>query len=396
MGAQPGGLPKVSVIMPVYNKEEHLEEALRSFAGQTIAGDCELICVDDGSTDGSMAVVERLCETGVVPNLRLVRQANQGPGPARNAGLDAAHGEFVAFLDADDLYPGPDVLEALCDAATEAGVDAAGGSIEWYKNGRRGRYAPPNKYFAGQVFERDGIVDWRDYQFEFGYYRFVYRRSLIEEAGLRFPALRRFQDPPFFVRALAAAGSFMGLRKLTYCYRSNPAAIGWNHQKAHDLIVGIMDIAEFACQNDLPQLLDHAAYRLCVDHNRTFRRQVVREEDLELLEEVMRAREQLRTCAARMGVDVSGHLARQTFVREAVRSVGELAKCRQELAAARDDTADLEAECDRLRDELARAARREEGLRAEVAAIKGSASFAAGRALTWAPRKLRDASKGKQ
>ncbi len=89
--------PSVSVIVPVYNSERFLAEALNSIVGQTVPP-AEIVVVDDGSTDQSAAIAARY------PSVRLVRQANAGVSAARNAGLAAATGERLAFLDADDLF----------------------------------------------------------------------------------------------------------------------------------------------------------------------------------------------------------------------------------------------------------------------------------------------------
>jgi glycosyltransferase involved in cell wall biosynthesis len=91
-------MPQVSVVMPVYNGERFLQESLESVWAQTF-DDYELICVDDGSTDGSSALLARYGQ-----RIRVVRQANAGQSAARNAGVSLARGRYVAFLDQDDLW----------------------------------------------------------------------------------------------------------------------------------------------------------------------------------------------------------------------------------------------------------------------------------------------------
>jgi glycosyltransferase involved in cell wall biosynthesis len=91
-------LPLISCIVTVYNGEKYLAEAIESILKQHYEA-AEIIVVDDGSTDGTETVVARYGK-----QLRYLRQSNAGPGAARNLGINAAVGEFVAFLDADDLW----------------------------------------------------------------------------------------------------------------------------------------------------------------------------------------------------------------------------------------------------------------------------------------------------
>ena len=91
----------VSIIMPVRNGEAFLAQAIESVRRQTLA-DWELLIVDDGSTDASAVIAERAAADD--PRIRVLHSEHRGAGAARNQGLQAAAGEFVAFLDADDLY----------------------------------------------------------------------------------------------------------------------------------------------------------------------------------------------------------------------------------------------------------------------------------------------------
>jgi glycosyltransferase involved in cell wall biosynthesis len=90
--------PLVSVVIPVYNGERFVAEALESFAAQDYRP-LETIVVDDGSTDRSAEIA------GAYPEVQLIRQPNRGPAAARNAGMSVARGPFIAFHDADDLVP---------------------------------------------------------------------------------------------------------------------------------------------------------------------------------------------------------------------------------------------------------------------------------------------------
>ena len=90
----------ISVIVPVYNVETYLEECLDSIQNQTYT-DFEVLLVNDGSTDGSQAICEYYCQTD--KRFRLMNQTNQGQSVARNNGVTASTGEFIAFVDSDDI-----------------------------------------------------------------------------------------------------------------------------------------------------------------------------------------------------------------------------------------------------------------------------------------------------
>ena len=95
-------MPQVSVVIPVYNAIKFLRETLGHVFAQTFK-DYEVVVVDDGSTDNSVSVVEEIAERYARP-VRIISQANQGAAAARNTGARAAQGQYLAFLDADDIW----------------------------------------------------------------------------------------------------------------------------------------------------------------------------------------------------------------------------------------------------------------------------------------------------
>jgi len=113
---------RISVVMPCYNAASFVEEAVNCVMDQTYP-DVELIVVDDGSTDGSLEILQQLA-TRYSPRLTLLFQDRMGPYPARNHGLEHAHGGRVAFLDADDYWT-PDALEKLAAAMDSQQSDIA-------------------------------------------------------------------------------------------------------------------------------------------------------------------------------------------------------------------------------------------------------------------------------
>ena len=112
-------MPKISVIIPVYNAEQYLRKCLDSVVSQTFR-DIEIICVDDGSTDGSGAILDEYAAKD--NRIVVIHQANAGVAAARNTGLKSAQGEYLAFLDSDDAY-NPQLCELAYNRACQSGAD---------------------------------------------------------------------------------------------------------------------------------------------------------------------------------------------------------------------------------------------------------------------------------
>ena len=111
--------PKVSVIIPVYNTELFVEEAIKSVLNQTLT-DIEVIVVNDGSTDNSLKVIERLANTD--SRIKKITQENQGQSVARNLGLNIAKGEYIYFMDSDDILK-KDTLACCYKTCNEEQLD---------------------------------------------------------------------------------------------------------------------------------------------------------------------------------------------------------------------------------------------------------------------------------
>ena len=125
---------KISVVIPVYNMEKYLEQCIRSIREQTLL-DIELICINDGSTDGSLELLETYC--GQDSRIRVITQENKGVGEARNRGIREAKGEYLAFMDPDDYYLDERILEDMYQAAVTHESQICGGSLsEDHKNGQ--------------------------------------------------------------------------------------------------------------------------------------------------------------------------------------------------------------------------------------------------------------------
>ena len=131
IGEEPNGDIKVSVIIPIYNTEKYIDECLRSVENQTLK-EIEIICVNDGSRDNSQTILEAHARQD--SRIKLINQQNAGVASARNHGLREAHGDYVAFLDSDDLVA-PWAYEKLYDSAKKYRVDVVASELTKFEDG---------------------------------------------------------------------------------------------------------------------------------------------------------------------------------------------------------------------------------------------------------------------
>ncbi|MDO4265796.1 MAG: glycosyltransferase [Eubacteriales bacterium] len=255
--------PKVSIIMPIYNASEYLRESLDSACKQNIE-DIEIICIDDGSTDDSLEILHAMSEQD--PRIIILKQNNQGSGIARNNGLYRAGGEFISFLDADDKYPDESTLQNLYNLAKENNLEICGGSMSVLQlNGKiKDKFSGS---IAGQAFSAEGIREYAEYQFEYGYQRFIYRRSMLRKNKINFPDYLRFQDPPFMVKAMICAGKFYHIPAPTYLYREGHKSVNWTERKVCDLIHGLIDLLDISSNHNFVKMHMSIVYRFCNDFN---------------------------------------------------------------------------------------------------------------------------------
>ncbi len=227
-------MPAISVIVPVYKSEGFLRVCTDSILGQTFR-DLELILVDDGSPDGSGALCDAIA--GEDPRVRVLHQENGGVSAARNAGIQAAGGDYIAFCDADDQFT-PDALEVLHTALVQAGADTAGcGHYNLWPDGRRNVEAgalPAGVY--GPDALKTGIVEpLLGRRLDFGQgvlngfiWRFLFSRSIIRDHQLRFEGAY-LEDELFLLEYFLHARTLAMVDQPLYCYLQNPASVTKNY-----------------------------------------------------------------------------------------------------------------------------------------------------------------------
>ena len=244
----------ISIIIPIYNRELYLPSCLNSITRQSLRN-IEIICIDDGSTDNSLQILIEYKKRD--KRIIIIHQNSQGPAIARNLGIKISKGKFIAFIDSDDLYPNEYVLELMYNKAIQNKVLICGGGINFIK------FKQNNTLITKQIlFPINKISYYYDYQYDFYFQRFIYNTTFIKKNKLYFPNYLRFQDPPFFIKAMALSKYFYSLRNITYIYRVQEKSIILNERKIIDVYKGIRDCLSISKSFNLYKLYNLELSRL--------------------------------------------------------------------------------------------------------------------------------------
>lgn len=193
--------------MPIFNAYDYLRPAIDSVLGQSLK-EIELICVDDGSTDGSDCIIEEYAKNDA--RVKVIRQENMGPAAARNLGFEQTQGEYVAFLDADDFFE-PDMLEKLYGVSKRDDLDICICKYDIYLN-KQACFRANTESPESEIFDVGAITSKNEYpekilQSTSGFaWNKLFRRSFLAEKRISFlEGVRMFEDVYFTVCALAFA-----------------------------------------------------------------------------------------------------------------------------------------------------------------------------------------------
>ncbi len=253
---------KISIIIPVFNCEKTIEKSIQSIQKQTMK-EIEIICINDGSSDRSEEVIRKLQSED--KRIILYTQKNQGAGLARNLGIAHATGEFVAFLDADDYYLEADALESMVLACKKYNVDVCGTSVRIIRDGVLG--LDRNMQKLHEAAKKSCVLMFQDFQFDYGYYGFIFKRSVICENEIKFPKYRRFQDPVFFVRVMYATCKFCFIDKALYAYQAPNVLLRFQKSNVNDLLCALLDNLHFAAEHNLMKLFTRTLERIEIEYN---------------------------------------------------------------------------------------------------------------------------------
>jgi glycosyltransferase involved in cell wall biosynthesis len=206
--------PVISLVVPVFNKAPYLAQTLESVLAQSLR-EIEVVCVDDGSTDGSLQILRQFAERDPRVHV-LVNERNMGAGRSRNRGLHHARGRYVRFIDADDLVP-PGTFLTLYRLIVDDAVDAVKGNIEGFTEaGPDNRWIleqPVGEVHAKPLREVPGV--WNPWY----HVTWLFARELLIRHGVEYPSLRTGEDPVFLARALSVVRTLSTSPEICYRYR---------------------------------------------------------------------------------------------------------------------------------------------------------------------------------
>ena len=226
-------MPKVSVIVPVYNVEKYIERCIKTLITQTLS-DIEIIFVDDGSKDNSKKIIEKYLK--LYPNkLKYLYKENGGLSSARNYGIPYAKGEYIAFLDSDD-YIEPTMYEEMYNTAQKEKSDMVECDFIW-------EYPNKQVYDCGVIYngkkdalEKARVVAWNK----------LIKRDIIEKEKIEFPNGLRYEDVEFFYKILPSLNKISFVKKyfIHYIQREN-SIVNTQTNRTKDIFVVLNNVIEF-------------------------------------------------------------------------------------------------------------------------------------------------------
>ncbi len=238
-------MPKVSVIVPVYNAEIYLERSIGSLLNQTLT-DIEIILVDDSSTDSSLEICRKMAKAD--SRIKVLHKENEGAGLARNAALSLATGEYLGFLDSDD-YVEKEMFETLYNKAKEYSSDLVMSGVLFVDGNmfsEKGEcikkiYFDRDTHFEGEESLkklRMGIIgatpkDSDDSKYGMSIWKNLFRADIVRYNNLTFKSEREMlsEDALFMVDFISCIKKATGISEAFYNYCRNDASISKSYKK---------------------------------------------------------------------------------------------------------------------------------------------------------------------
>lgn len=248
--------PQVSVIVPIYNREQYIQECLDSICMQKDIKK-EIICVDDGSTDGTWNILKQYAEN--YPEIVLLRQSNSGVSVARNLGLETATGEYIAFIDSDDWYPDENVLSNMYRKAKSYNISiCVGGVLD------NGIERPSGSYKGYTKFQEERICSFRKETCLAGFWRFLYERDFLNRNNIKFPIGWKVHEDWFFLfEVIRHTDVYLQLPVYVYSYRANYRNYVFSQKIVDEYLSHEMELFKKAKKYAYPEVQYRILVSLC-------------------------------------------------------------------------------------------------------------------------------------
>ena len=231
----------ISVIVPIYNTEKYLDACVASIVSQTHSS-LQIILVDDGSCDSSGKICDAWANRD--SRIQVIHQENAGVSAARNAGLRAASGELISFVDSDDVLPSDAYTQLL---NSWCGEDFVMGRMELIQED--GTPMPGEQALPSDGFSVEGFIKELFQEKQYGYLGFLWdkllKRSIIQSNKLRLdPSIRLNEDRLFLMEYLLYCGSVAFCDKAVYFYRQRGAGVVTSTRNSRTVTDGEMTVIE--------------------------------------------------------------------------------------------------------------------------------------------------------
>ena len=253
----------LSIVVPVYNVAEYLQGCIDSILANDCA-DCEIILVDDGSTDG---VCPGICDENAArhPSLiRVIHQENQGLGGARNTGLEAARGEYLLFVDSDDTIT-PDALEVLRSAVAETHAE-----IYSFQLCTHDGSGPKTLVEISRQYEKPfSLGEHPEFLLSLpAAWARIWKRDLFLNTEIRYPSRVWYEDIRTSTKLFAVASSIVTLPQPLYHYLARPGSImrNSNIDRNQEILLAFEDVLSWFRAHGLLQAYRKELCRLAIDH----------------------------------------------------------------------------------------------------------------------------------
>ena len=252
-------MTKLSIIVPVYNVEKYLPKCLESLIKQTL-NDIEIICVNDGSMDNSLAILKEFASKD--SRIRIIDNQHQGVAKTRNTGIEQSTGEYIGFVDSDD-YIDIDFFEKLYKSATKSNSDIAIASILKHKNFFNIYNAKYTKEETAITIQ-DKIKLCEDKKHFFFYaWNKIYHSGFIKENNIKFSEGQIYEDVMFAIKALYYSNKIISVYGTKYHYIEHENSLtkykDKTGEKEHDLIKAYSELQEFCNSKniEIPERLNY-------------------------------------------------------------------------------------------------------------------------------------------